>query len=246
MLEGLRIAVIVPALNESKHIRRVVQTMPTFVDDIWLVDDGSEDDTAAQASTVGDSRLRTIRHSTPRGVGGALCNGYTKAFEFDADIAAVMAGDGQMDPDDLSSILAPLVRGQADYCKGNRLSHPQIKSRMPWTRLFGNQILSFLTRRATGLPLTDSQCGYTALTRAAASRLPMHLLWHGYGYPNDLLGWAATVRLRVVDVPVQPVYGDEISGVRLHHAVGLVPALLVRVLWRRMTHTILRPNWGPN
>jgi hypothetical protein len=105
-------------------------------------------------------------------------------------------------------------------------------------------VLSFFTRIATGLALSDSQCGYTALNRNAYERVPLHALWHGYGYPNDLIGWLARHRLRVRDVVVRPIYADEASGVRFHHALFVVPYVLLRVMLRRVG-TSLRDRLVP-
>ena len=104
---------------------------------------------------------------------------------------------------------------------------------MPLARLLGNQVLSFWTRLATGLAVQDSQCGYTALHRRIGERLPWHTLWRGYGYPNDLLGRLAESGARVCDVGVRPVYADEKSGIRLRHALFVIPFVLARVLARR-------------
>jgi glycosyltransferase involved in cell wall biosynthesis len=177
--------------------------------------------------------VRVIRHARNVGVGMALCTGYRHAFAEGADVVAVMAGDGQMHPDDLAALITPVVVGDADYAKGNRLSHPEIFRRMPLARLLGNQVLSFCTRVATGLAVQDSQCGYTALHRRAADRLPWHQLWRGYGYPNDLLGRLALAGARVCDVAVRPVYADEKSGIRLRHALFVIPFVLACVLLRR-------------
>ncbi|MET0386990.1 MAG: glycosyltransferase family 2 protein [Polyangiales bacterium] len=199
-----------------------------------VVDHGSGDDTARCAAAVGDPRLSVIRHARNAGVGTALRTGYRHALAEGADVVAVMAGDGQMHPDDLPALLAPVVAGTADYAKGNRLAHPEVWRRMPLARLLGNLVLSRLTRLATGLPIHDSQCGYTALHRRIAERLPWHELWNGYGYPNDLLGMLQRYEARVCDVVVRPVYADEESGIRLRHALVVIPYVLMRVLLRRL------------
>jgi dolichol-phosphate mannosyltransferase len=160
--------------------------------------------------------------------------GYEVAFARGAQVCAVMAGDAQMDPADLSRVLAPVLCGEADYVKGDRLSFPDARRRMPWTRWLGNTVLSWLTRLATGIAVRDSQCGYTAIARHTAARLPLASLWPRYGYPNDLLGMLAERGMRVRDVTVRPVYADEISGVGLRHALGVVPFVLGRVLLRRV------------
>lgn len=230
-----QIHVIVPAFNEGRHIEHVVTSIPAYVERIWVIDDGSQDDTWARllGLQADQPRLRLLRHPHQMGVGAALRTGYHAAFGLGADVVAVLAGDGQMDPQDLAAVLAPILAGNADYVKGNRLVHQQVRQTMPLSRWLGNQTLSRLTRLATGLHIDDSQCGYTALSRAGATRLPLAQLWPSYGYPNDLLGWAAIRGLRVAEAPVRPIYGSEISGVRLHHALLVVPGLLLRAAWRR-------------
>src|SRR5688572_8956618 len=116
-----------------------------------------------------------------------------------------MAGDAQMDPADLPALLAPVVRGEAEYAKGNRLSYPGARERMPAVRWIGNHLLTIATRWVTGLRVTDSQCGYTALGRRAAERLALGRMWPRYGYPNDLLGTMAAAGIAVTDVVVRPI-----------------------------------------
>jgi glycosyltransferase involved in cell wall biosynthesis len=235
MLEGAKIAVVVPAFNEALLIQRTLAAVPPFVDHIIVVDDGSDDDTHAIARAHGDPRVIIERHGDNRGVGAAIVTGYTCAFAVGADIATVMAGDAQMDPRDLGALLTPLLRDEADYVKGDRLSHPSAWTAMPLTRWIGNHALSLLTRWVTGLSVRDSQCGYTALSRAGMARLSQVSLWPRYGYPNDLLGHLAEQGARVRDVVVRPVYADERSGIGLRHALLVIPFVLGRVLWRRVT-----------
>lgn len=234
MFRNAQITVLVPAYNESRHIQATLRAVPAFVDRILVIDDGSHDDTVSRAAAVEDARVTIVRHAQNCGVGAALRTGYERAFEAGADIAVVMAGDGQMDPADLPALLTPVVTGEADYAKGNRLAHPDVVRRMPLARLLGNRALSFLTRCATGLAIDDSQCGYTALHRRIGERLRWPALWHGYGYPNDLLGRLRLLDARVRDVVVRPIYADEQSGVRLRHALFIVPYVLLRVLYQRL------------
>lgn len=240
MWRDVTIAVVVPAYNEARHIARTLRTIPRFVDRIVVVDDGSSDATAAEVLGVNDARIDLVRHSTNCGVGHALCTGYMKAFASGAQIAAVMAGDGQMHPDDLPQLLAPLVDGEADYVKGDRLSHPEVRRRMPRARWFGNHVLSLGTRVATGLSIRDSQCGYTALHRRAAERVPWSRLWRGYGYPNDLLGLLSQAGARVRDIVVRPIYADEVSGIGWRHALLVIPFVLAMVTLRRWSAAIQR------
>jgi len=234
MLGGVRVAVVVPAYREARLIQRTLRAVPAFVDHVIVVDDASDDDTGARAREVGDPRVELVRHAHNRGVGAAIATGYRVAFAAGADVAAVMAGDAQMDPADLEALLEPVVSGRADYAKGDRLAFPGAPARMPRARWLGNHALSWLTRLATGLAVRDSQCGYTALGRRAAASISLDGLWPRYGYPNDLLGHLAAARLRVRDVCVRPIYADEQSGIGWRHALVVVPWVLVRVLGRRV------------
>ncbi len=232
MLFRQTIAVVIPALNEAPHIAQVLQTLPVFVDQIVVVDDASSDDTAARAEAIEDPRLVVLRHGANAGVGAAITTGYKHAFAHGADIAVVMAGDGQMDPSNLRDLLAA-VEGGADYAKGNRLAWPSVWRDMPKARLAGNLVLSWLTRRFIGVSVSDSQCGYTAITRAAAAGIDLDALWPRYGYPNDLLARLAASGAHIVDVPVRAVYADEQSGVGWHDALVVVPRVLCRAWLRR-------------
>ena len=233
MFEELRVAVIVPAHDEAQWIRTTLESIPEYVDWIVVVDDGSRDTTFEVASNVTDSRISILRHRVNHGVGAAILTGYLYAFEVGADIAVVMAGDGQMDPHDLPTLLKPIVGRHAGYVKGNRLHWPNAKREMPFLRWFGNHALSRLTRWAIGFPINDSQCGYTALSREAASRIALDELWPRYGYPNHLLGMLAEKSVQVKEVVVRPIYRNEASGVRFRDALLVIPFLLVREAWRQ-------------
>jgi glycosyltransferase involved in cell wall biosynthesis len=235
MFLGARVVVVVPACDEAPRIGRVVATMPSFVDAIVVVDDASRDDTVACARASGDPRVEVLRHASNRGVGAAIASGYRHALAqggAPGDAFAVMAGDAQMHPDDLSAVVTPALSGAADYVKGNRFAWPGVARQMPWLRLGVGYVLSRLTARATRLPITDSQCGYTAIRRDACARLDLGGLWPRFGYPNDLLGQLAVRGMRVAEVPVRPLYAGETSRLRPRHVVTIV-GLVARAYARR-------------
>jgi glycosyltransferase involved in cell wall biosynthesis len=247
MLLGARVLVVVPAYDEAPRIVRVLRSMPAFVDRVVVVDDASGDDTAARARAVDDPRIEVMVHPTNRGVGSAIASGYRHALTIAGepnDAFAVMAGDGQMDPDDLHTVVEPVARGEADYVKGNRFLAPDVARAMPASRRLGGLAFSWLTARATGLPISDSQCGYTALGRAACETLDLDGLWHGFGYPNDLLGQLAVRKLRVAEVAVRPVYADEKSKLRLWH-VPVIAGLVARAWARRLAAQRGHPPHAP-
>ena len=231
-----RIVVVVPAWDEAPRIGRVVRAMPAWVDAVVVVDDASRDATAEAAAATGDARLHVIRHEHNRGVGAAIATGYRRAGELtsdERDVFVVMAGDGQMDPHDLPALVDPVVRDDADYVKGNRFGSRDVVRTMPPSRLLGGLAFSWATSRAIGVAVADSQCGYTALARAAWARLDLDRLWPRYGYPNDLLSQLALRGLRIGEVPVRAVYADEVSRLKPRH-VPVVAAVVARAWLRRL------------
>ena len=224
-----RVAVVVPAFNESQAIGDTVATMPALVDHVVVVDDASLDDTADRARAA-RADVEVLRHATNRGVGAAIATGYRRALELGADVAVVMAGDGQMDPGDLPALLDPIAAGLADYVKGNRFLHPAVWTEMPAARIVGNVLLSAATRVTSGYRhVFDSQCGYTAIRRDALAEIDLDQVWARYGYPNDLLSRLHVAGMRVVDVPVRPIYGEHWkSGIRLGAALHPIPWVLLR------------------
>jgi glycosyltransferase involved in cell wall biosynthesis len=223
------VAVIVPCFNEARLVGRTLQRLPAWVDHVIAVDDASHDATPQAILAVGDPRVTLIRHAVNQGVGAAIRTGYRAALERHADVLTVMAGDDQMDPDDLPHIVLPVVTGAADYVKGNRFTHGQAHA-MPWLRRIGGRLLSAATRLASGLRVDDTQCGFTALSAATARQLPLDELWPRFGYPNDLLLLLAARGSRVTEVPIRPIYADEKSGIRPWH-MALILGLVARRWW---------------
>ncbi|MBN2195648.1 MAG: glycosyltransferase family 2 protein [Polyangiaceae bacterium] len=231
MLDEMRVAVVVPAFNEMEQIEATLAGIPDWVDQIWVVDDGSCDATVMLATRSGDPRVRVHRHAVNQGVGRAIATGYLAAVTEGAEVVAVMAGDNQMDPTDLARVVEPVLRGEADYVKGNRFAHAE-RRRMPAARRLAGYGLAHVTRFATGLRIDDPQCGYTAIAASAVRRLDLDDLWPRFGYPNDLLALLAAARLRVVEIPVRPVYADERSGVRPWHVLVITGLLARRFVQR--------------
>jgi glycosyltransferase involved in cell wall biosynthesis len=240
MFLGRTVAVVIPAYNEQDKIAATIRSVPSYVDHVLVVDDGSADDTGATARRHGAERaggaVEVIPHAENRGVGAAIATGYARALELGVDVTAVMAGDGQMDPADLPSLLEPVALGRADYAKGNRFAWPGGWRHMPRTRMLGNVALSIATRVASGYQgLMDSQCGYTAASRGALLGIGPARMFARYGYPNDLLARLGAAGARVVDVPVRPVYGPSWrSGLRPSRVALPIARLLVRACWRRL------------
>jgi len=255
MYEGHRITVVVPAYNEERLIDRVLETMPAFVDRIIVVDDASTDRTTTclhgAVERLGAARLRIVEHARNRGVGAAIVSGYQAALdEVERDgegFVAVMAGDAQMDPEDLPRLLVPLVKGQADYTKGNRLFTGQAWKVIPRYRYLGNAALSLMTKIASGYwHVADSQSGYTAITTEALRVLQLERLYPRYGFPNHLLVELNNYDFRVRDVPIRAVYGiGEESGIRLHRVIPTLSWLLLKCYFWRMKEKYVIRDFHP-
>jgi glycosyltransferase involved in cell wall biosynthesis len=182
-----------------------------------------------------DPVIVAVRHGENRGRGAAIKTGYRLAMNDGMDVVAVMDGDGQMDPDQLKRVLHPVASGQADYAKGNRLDGPEYWREMSGWRLFGNVLLTGLTRVSSGYwGLRDPQNGYTAISRATLESLALSELYDDYGFLNDLLGELSTEDARVFDVALPAVYGDEDSGIRYSQFVPAVSMLLLVNFLRRL------------
>jgi len=245
MLDGKRVAVVVPAHDEEKLIETTLRGVPAFVDRIYVVDDASRDATSerARALAVADGRLEVISHERNQGVGGAIVSGYRRALEERIDVTCVMAADNQMDPADLEAIAGPVARGEVEYAKANRLVSGQAWLLIPRHRYLGNAVLSLLTKIASGYwHVADSQSGYTALALRTLEQLELDRLYRGYGFPNDVLVHLNVWKARVRDVPSRPVYGvGERSGIRLRKVIPRISWLLLKgFFWRLREKYVIR------
>jgi len=243
MLEGKRVGVVVPAHNEEGLVAATIQGIPGFVDRIYVVDDASTDETAEQARTVGDPRVEVIVHGRNRGVGAAIVTGYKRALAERMDATAVMAGDNQMDPDELEVFATPVVRDQLDYAKANRLFTGSAWRLIPRNRYLGNAVLSLLTKVASGYwHIADSQAGYTVISLRILQLLDLDRVYTSYGFPNDMLVHLNVWNARVRDFSSRPIYGvGERSGIRIRRVVPRISWLLWKgFFWRMREKYVIR------
>jgi glycosyltransferase involved in cell wall biosynthesis len=235
VFQGMKVVVVVPAYNEERLITKTIVTAPDFVDHVVVVDDCSTDKTSQVVEELADPRVTLIRHRTNTGVGGAICTGHKEALRLGADVSVVMAGDAQMDPDYLPALLAPIADGIALFTKANRFFSRDSYQGMPVFRIFGNIMLSFATKLASGYwHLFDPQNGYTAIHRAALERLDLDRVAKDYSFENDLLISLNILRVPACDVPIPAVYGEEMSTMRMHRVIPALVRQLTRGFWRRI------------
>jgi len=250
MYKTQEIGVVVPAFNESKLIGRVIETMPDYVDKILIIDDCSGDDTveiARSYQTAQGDRLQIVEHEKNQGVGGAIATGYKLFRDQGMQVTVVMAGDAQMNPDDLPALLDPIVDGEADYTKGNRLFTGDAWNKIPKVRYMGNSAMSLLTKIVSGYwNIADSQSGYTAINLKALKIIDWDKMYKRYGQPNDLLVRLNINNLRVRDVPIAPIYNiGEVSGVKPIRMIPRLSWLLTRLFFYRLFHKYVIRDFHP-
>lgn len=243
MYKMQKLCVIVPCYNEETQIAKVIQTMPNYVDLIIIIDDKSTDNTVEIINSIKHNKIHLIKHEINQGVGGAIASGYKFARDNDYDLAVVMAGDGQMNPDDLPALLEPVIQDKADYSKGNRLFTGEAFQKIPKIRYFGNSILSLLTKIASGYwHIADSQSGYTVINKKALHAIDWDKMYKRYGQPNDVLVRLNVENMRVIDVPIEPVYNvGEKSGIKIKKVIFTISWLLLKLfVWRMKEKYIIR------
>lgn len=248
MISDKTIGVVVPAYNEGKLITKTLTTIPSFVDYIIVVNDGSKDDTRDRIIECqgNDDRIVLYDHEVNKGVGQTLIDGYLKAEDMQIDVVAIMAGDAQMDPDDLERVVTPVVNGETDYVKGCRLLEPDVREKMPKYRFIGNSILTLLTKFATGYwHIIDPQCGYTAISLDALKHIPIEDMIKGYGYCAHILYMLNMQNYKVMDKKVKPVYGEEKSKIKLGNYIITVSKLLLSLFFSRIKKKYLLIDFNP-
>ncbi|MGD2176135.1 MAG: glycosyltransferase family 2 protein [Candidatus Brocadiaceae bacterium] len=251
MYEGKSVVLVIPCHNEERQIGKVLRGIPEFVDSVIVVDDASTDDTVEivrrYAEEAEDGRLTLLRRDGNGGPGAAVSTGYAEALRQGMDVTAVMDGDAQMDPTDLERLVGPVARGETDYAKGNRLFYRGAWETIPRLRYLGNAILSMLTKVASGYwHMADSQSGYTAISEGALRTVDFKSLIGGWAYTNDLLVRLNVYNMRVMDVPVRPIYDvGEDSHMRIWKVALTMPWCLLRLFVSRMWQKYVIHDFHP-
>jgi glycosyltransferase involved in cell wall biosynthesis len=241
------IAVVIPCYQVGESIFDVLDNIGPEVKHVFCVDDGSTDETVEIIEQVScyDTRVQLIRRKVNGGVGAAVLDGYRAAIDLDADVIVKVDGDGQMDPHLISRFCEPILAGTADYVKGNRFFFLDSVRSMPGLRIVGNAGLSFLTKLSTGYwEIFDPTNGYTAIHAKVAQTLPFDRIYKRYFFESDLLFRLGVIRARVVDLPLQSVYGAETSHLNVWHCLVRFPGLHLKNLVKRITYNYFLRNFS--
>ena len=230
-----RIGVVIPCYGVGTRILEVLAQIGPECDKIYLVDDGCPDRPGDLVKSVTvDKRVNVVVHSGNQGVGAAVKTGYRLALADGMTVIVKIDGDGQMDPSELGRFVAPIISCEADYAKGNRFFDPADLQGMPISRLLGNALLSFLTKLSSGYwTIFDPTNGYTAIDARVLSWLPLEKIDDRFFFESDLLFRLYLMRAKVVDIPMQSKYSDEISNLRVYRVIH-------EFLWKNLRNTCKR------
>ncbi|MFH1045747.1 MAG: glycosyltransferase family 2 protein [Candidatus Omnitrophota bacterium] len=239
MYQGKKIAVVIPAYNEQRLIKPTLENVPKLIDKVYVVDDASSDSTPEVVREIAqrDNRIELIRHKVNQGPGQAIINGYKRSSADGYDIAVVVGGDFQMPLEQVTNFLDPLIKGNADYVKGNRfMMEGNAFEDMPKIRLIGNTIISLLTKISSGCyRIFDVVDGYTAITKTVIDTVNWNQAWKRYGYPMDFLARINAYGFRIKDVPRRAIYltGERQTQIKgLKYALKVSPMLIRNFFWR--------------
>ncbi len=241
------LAVVIPSYRVKAHILDVIARIGPEVAMIFVVDDACPDGSGAYVGEqCRDPRVRVLRHEVNRGVGGAMMTGYRAALGAGADIIVKVDGDGQMDPALIPHIARPVLARQADYAKGNRFHSLWNVRRMPRVRLYGNAALSFMTKLSSGYwGIFDPTNGFTAIHAAALERIEFANVSERYFFETDMLINLGNARAVVADVPMEAVYADEVSNLRIRSELWPFLRTHLRELVKRIFYTYFLRDFSP-
>nr|WP_314483607.1 glycosyltransferase family 2 protein [uncultured Pseudomonas sp.] len=222
VINDFKVAVVIPSYKVKAHILGVIDSIGPEVQVIYVVDDCCPEGSGAYVeANCTDERVRVLRNPENQGVGGAVMTGYQAAIADEVDVIVKIDGDGQMDPSLIENFISPILLGDADYTKGNRFFDLEKIAAMPKVRLFGNAVLSFMTKLSSGYwDLFDPTNGYTAIHVDVVRHLPFNKISRRYFFETDMLFRLNTLRAVVVDIPMDAKYEDEVSNLKISKIVG--------------------------
>ncbi len=236
-LKKYQIAVIIPAFKVEQEIGPVLASLPVYIRYIIVVNDASTDRTAelVRKAARKDKRIIMLDHENNQGVGGAMVTGFKKALILGAQVAIKLDGDGQMSPIYIPALIMPLIRGEADYSKGNRFRDFQSLSQMPLIRRIGNVGLSFLAKAATGYwNCFDPTNGFIAIRGDVLSQLPLEKVHKTYFFETSLLSQLYLIGALVREIPMPARYRGEKSRLSIWKVLSEFPFKLLFMFLRRI------------
>jgi len=200
-----KVAALIPAYREARHIGEVVRRVREQMQNVLVVDDGSPDETAERARKAG---AEVIVHTQNAGKGAAIKTGFRALMEQGFDFVLILDGDGQHLPEEIGVFLSTAARQHYGMIVGNRMHETK---GMPLVRMLTNRFMSGLISRLCKQPIPDTQCGFRMIHRDVIPSL--YCESNAYDYETEMLLIASRNGHRIASVPVTTVYGDEISKI---------------------------------
>lgn len=218
MLNGKKIAVVLPAYNAAKTLEMTYSEIPfEFVDEIILVDDASRDDTAEVARRLG---IRTIVHEQNKGYGGNQKTCYRMALEHGADIVVMLHPDYQYTPKLITSMAAMIAFGEFDAVLASRiLGIGALKGGMPLYKYLANRFLTLFENLLLGHKLSEYHTGYRAFSREILESLPLEKNSDDFVFDNQMLAQIVWFGYRIGEVSCPTKYFDDASSINFRRSV---------------------------
>jgi glycosyltransferase involved in cell wall biosynthesis len=223
----MRAAVIIPARNEAAAVGAVIDEIPRErVSAIVVVDNGSTDETAAEAARHG-ARVVVERE---RGYGAACLRGLSD-LEPDVEIVVILDADRSDYPEDLCAILTPILEDRADFVIGSRVGGSAERGSLPWNQRLGNALACFLIRALYGVRFTDMG-PFRAIRRASLEALGMRD--RNFGWNAEMQVKAITRGLRIVEAPVR--YRRRIGRSKISGTLSGTLLAGSKIIWTILRH----------
>jgi glycosyltransferase involved in cell wall biosynthesis len=192
-----KITVCIPAYNEEKNIANIVQRARNHADEVIVCDDGSSDNTAKLAKQEG---AFVINHPKNCGYGKTIRTLFQSALERMADVIVTLDSDGQHDPEQIPSVIEPILKNRFDIVIGSRFIDKKDGIKVPYYRSFGIKTITKFTKQASYRNLTDAQSGFRAYSRHAVES--MNLVEDGMQISTEILLRAGSKKLTITEVPI--------------------------------------------
>ncbi len=237
-LSNHKIAIVIPYYNSSKIICDVIKSIPTYINFVILIDDCSQEElpkSAVLASINAQTQVCFLKTETNLGVGGATKLGFKKAIEFEVDFVIKIDSDNQMDLQYLPKMLEILIKKEAHFVKGNRFRDFKALQKMPFVRRFGNLILSFLIKMATGYwHVFDPTNGYFAIKANVLNKVDFEKLSNRYFFETSLLSELYFQSTCIKDVSMPAIYNDEKSSMKVWQMPFVFSLKLLKLFIKRI------------
>ena len=242
----MKIGVVIPSYKVKNQITDVLIELIPLNYNIYVVDDKCPENSGKFVEeNFNEDLIKVLYNKNNLGVGGAVKTGYKQAIKDDCDIIVKLDGDGQMNPNLIKKLIAPIINEEADYVKGNRFFNLDTLRKMPFIRLFGNSILSIINKAVNGYwDILDPTNGFTAIHKNALKLINLDKIDNRYFFESDMLFRLNTIKAVVHDMPMDAKYADEKSNLSIKKIlIEFPPKYIIRFI-KRIFYTYFLRNFS--